>query len=150
MQLLKVLDDWTSILDRGGGGGGGGSIDVVYFDFMKAFDKVPHQRLIMKLESYGIGGATLEWIKAFLVNRKQRVMINGIASEWTNVTSGVPQGSVLGPIILVLYINDLPDVVDADSNIYMFAGDTILYREMSDVRKWKRHRGNHRLWTQFR
>ena len=87
----------------------------------------------MKLESYGIGGVALEWIKAFLVNRKQRVMINGIASEWTNVTSGVPQGSVLGPILFVLYINDLPDVVDADSNIYMFADDTKLYREMSDV-----------------
>ena len=127
MQLLKVLDDWTSILDRGG------SIDVVYFDFVKAFDKVPHQRLIMKLESYGIGGAALEWINTFLVNRKQGVMINGTASEWTNVTSGVPQGSVLGPILFVLYINDLPDVVDADSNIYMFADDTKLYREMSDV-----------------
>ena len=128
MQLLKVLNDWTSILDRGG------SIDVVYFDFMKAFDKVPHHRLLMKLESYGIGGAALEWIRAFLVNRKQRVMVNGVASEWINVTSGVPQGSVLGPILFVLYINDLPDVVDVDSNIYMFADDTKLYREMSDVK----------------
>ena len=113
---------------------GGGSIDVVYFDFMKAFDKVPHHRLLMKLESYGISGAALEWIRAFLVNRKQRVMVNGVASEWINVTSGVPQGSVLGPILFVLYINDLPDVVDVDSNIYMFADATKLYREMSDVK----------------
>ena len=61
-------------------------------------------------------------------------MVNGVASEWINVTSGVPQGSVLGPILFVLYINDLPDVVDVDSNIYMFADDTKLYREMSDVK----------------
>ena len=87
----------------------------------------------MKLESYGIGGAALVWIKVFLVNRKQRVMLKGTTSEWTNVTSGVPRGSVLGPILFVLYINDLPDVIDADSNIYMFADDTKLYREMSNA-----------------
>ena len=66
LQLLKVLDNWTDILDRGG------SIDAVYFDFMKAFDKVPHQRLLMKLETYGIDGAVLKWKSAFLSNRRQR------------------------------------------------------------------------------
>ena len=127
LQLLKVIDNWTDILDRGG------SIDVLYFDFMKAFDKVPHQRLLMKLKSYGINGAVLNWISAFLSNRRQRVIVNGQDSEWSDVTSGVPQGSVLGPVLFVLYINDLPDVVDAGSNIYMFSDDTKLYREIKDT-----------------
>ena len=86
--------------------------------------------LCFKSNDDGIGGAALEWIKALLVNRKQRVMVIGTASEWTNVTSGAPHGSVLGPMLFVLYINDLPD---ADSNIYMFADDTKLYREMFEV-----------------
>ena len=127
MQLLKVLDQWTSILDRGG------SIDVVYFDFMKAFDKVPHGQLLMKLKSYGIDEEPLEWIKSFLSCRKQRVVVNGVKSDWTYVTSGVPQGSVLGPILFVIFINDLPDVVDEDSILYMFADDTKLSREIMDA-----------------
>ena len=116
----------------------GGSIDVVYFDFMKAFDKVPHQRLLMKLKSYGIDGAVLKWISALLSNRRQRVIVNGQDSEWSDVTNGVPtsgfpQGSVAGPVLFVLYINDLTDVVDAGSNIYMFAVDTKPYREIKDT-----------------
>ena len=127
LQLLRVIDEWTEILDNGG------SIDVIYFDFMKAFDKVSHSRLILKLKSYGIGGVLLDWLKSFLTDRKQRVGVNDEYSEWTEVPSGVPQGSVLGPVLFVVYINDLPDKVTGDSMLYMFADDTKLYRAILDV-----------------
>ena len=84
LQLLRVIDEWTGILDNGG------SIDVIYFDFMKAFDKVSHSRLILKLKSCGIGGVLLDWLKAFLTDRKQRVGVNDEYSKWTEVPSGVP------------------------------------------------------------
>jgi len=102
-QLLKMLDEWTEILEYGG------HIDVVYTDFEKAFDKVPHKRLINKLASYGIDSDTIEWIKAFLCYRKQRVKLNGKLSEWNAVLSSIPQGSILGPLLFIIFINDLSD-----------------------------------------
>lgn len=95
---------------------------------MKTFDKVPHKRLINKLRSYGISNQTCTWVEDFLKNRKQRVQINGNYSQWHEVTSGIPQGSVLGPILFVVFINDLPNCVDSD--VYMFADDTKLYRSI--------------------
>ena len=122
LQLLNVMDEWTSVLAEGG------QIDVVYMNFQKAFDTVPHIRLRGKLESYGIRSKTKRWIASFLGDRRQRVMVNGTASEWRPVTSGVPQGSVLGPGLFVVYINDLPKNVT--SGVRLFADDTKVSRQI--------------------
>ena len=121
LQLLYVLDKWTEIIDDGG------TIDAIYMDFMKAFDKVPHERLLRKVEAYGISGPLLGWIRSFLTGRKQRVRVGEDSSKWTQVTSGIPQGSVLGPTLFVLYINDLPDSIRNNSTAVMFADDTKLF-----------------------
>ena len=91
-------------------------------------DTVPHQRYLRKLKAYGVIGKLLEWIRDFLSGRRQRVMVNGKLSSWTDILSGIPQGSVLGPILFVIFINDLPDVVS--STAIMFADDTKLFREI--------------------
>lgn len=128
LQLLHVLDIWSEILDQGG------SLDVIYMDFMKAFDKVPHRRLIYKIEKYGIKKNALGWISSFLNNRTQQVVMNNDKSGTGKVTSGIPQGSVLGPILFVLYINDLPDNISKGSFIYLFADDTKVFREIKSER----------------
>jgi hypothetical protein len=123
LQLLKVMDEWTGILDNGG------RIDSIYMDFMKAFDKVPHRRLIKKMEGYGIGKRILNWVKEFLKNRKQKLLVNGAESACQDVTNGIPQGSVLDPYFkFIIYINDMPECVDAVA--YLFADDTKLYKEI--------------------
>ena len=124
LQLIRVLDIWSEIIDQGG------SLDVIYMDFMKAFDKVPHRRLIYKVGKYGIKGKVLDWIKNFLSDRTQCVIINNISSKEGRVTSGIPQGSVLGPLLFVIYINDLPDCVDKFTLVFLFADDTKLFRQI--------------------
>ena len=109
----------------------GKQTDLILLDFSKAFDKVAHEKLLLKLHHYGIRGDTLKWIEDFLDNRKQAVVINGINSEKILVSSGVPQGSVLGPILFLAYINDLPEQVK--SRARLFADDTALYLAISST-----------------
>ena len=104
--------------------------DLILLDFSKAFDKVAHEKLTQKLHHYGIRGDSLKWIKDFLDNRKQAVVINGVNLNCTSVSSGVPQGSVLGPILFFfVYINDLPEQVK--SRVRLFADDTAMHLALS-------------------
>ena len=107
-----------------------GVTDVVYLDFAKAFDSVPHRRLLGKLQSYGIDGALLRWIEAFLIGRVQKVCVNGNLSSEATVLSGIPQGSVLGPLLFVIYINDLPDNLNCEA--LLFADDTKAYTRITN------------------
>jgi hypothetical protein len=122
-QLIQATQDWSEVLNRGG------QSDVLLLDFSKAFDKVPHLRLATKLKYYGIRGKTVNWIQDFLAGREQCVAVNGTHSKWSPVTSGVPQGSVLGPTLFLVYINDI--ATDIKSTLRLFADDSILYREIN-------------------
>ena len=124
-QLISTLEEWTAILDNGG------QVDAIYMDFMKAFDKVPHERLLHKLEGYGVKGNVLKWIRSFLCHRTQKVVVCGSQSDWAEVTSGIPQGTVLGPTLFLAYINDLPQTTS--SPIVLFADDTKAFRQINGV-----------------
>ena len=121
-QLITSTHDWAPTLQHRG------QTDVILLDFSKAFDKVPHLRLSAKLNHYGIRGQTLDWIRSFLDNRTQAVSVNGTHSSWGKVSSGVPQGSVLGPALFLLYINDIQDHIQ--STMRLFADDSIVYLEI--------------------
>ena len=121
-QLITSSHDWASTLHKRG------QTDVILLDFSKAFDTVPHLRLSVKLNHYGIRGPTMTWIQSFLDNRTQAVSVNGTHSTWGKVSSGVPQGSVLGPALFLLYINDIQDQIQ--SPMRLFADDSIVYREI--------------------
>ena len=122
--LLDFFEVVTKELDEGN------NVDLIYLDFSKAFDKVPYERLFNKLKSHGISGNVLNWIKKWLSNRRQRVCIEGEFSEWAEVTSGVPQGSVLGPILFIIYIDDLDSNVI--SKLDKFADDSKLGKSLSN------------------
>ena len=103
----------------------------VFLDISKAFDKVWHEGLLYKLKQNVISGNLLETLTDFLKDRKQRVVLNGQNSSWANVEAGVPQGSILGPLLFLIYINDLPD--NLSTNVKLFADDTSLFSVVHDI-----------------
>ena len=106
-------------------------VDVVLLDFSKAFDRVPHTRLLNKIHHYGIRGKEHNWINTFLTHRKQRVTLDGKLSSTADVTSSVPQGTVIGPLCFLIYINNMPDCVSEGTKIRLFADDALIYREIN-------------------
>ena len=124
-QLIQTVHDIAQSLDRRT------PLDMIIMDFSKAFDTAPHKRLLHKLHNFDITGNTHKWITTFLTQRKQRVVVEEEHSSWTNVRSGVPQGTVLGPLLFLLYLNDLPDNIQ--SEMRLFADDCVVYREIKSA-----------------
>ena len=122
-QLVMLVDKIAKNMQTGK------KTDLILLDFSKAFDKFAHKKLISKLHFYGIWGKTLSWVKDFLDSHSQAVVFNGVKLDKIAVSSGVPQGSVLGPILFLAYINDLPD--DVKSRVRLFADDTAIYLAIS-------------------
>ena len=124
-QLITVIYEWALVLDVHG------QVDVVFLDFAKAFDSVLHERLLLKADYFVIRNKTNIWLRSFLTGRSQRAVIHGSASLWSPVVSGVPQGTVFGPILFLMFINDLP--TNTTSGIKLFADDCVLYRPINSV-----------------
>jgi hypothetical protein len=103
------------------------TINLLILDFSKAFDTVPHRRLLHKIQHYGVEGLTNKWIGSWLCQRKQKVVLDGYSSDESSVISGVPQGTVLGPLMFLLYVNDIADKISPQTRIKLFADDCLLY-----------------------
>jgi len=103
-------------------------VDVLYLDFKKAFDSVPHTRLLKKICAYGFRGNLFNWFKDFLKGREQLVSVNDALSSWSEVISGVPQGLVLGPLLFTIFINDLPSLMK--NTVLLFTDDTKIYSSL--------------------
>ena len=126
-QLLEVIEDFTSFIEEKQ------TFDTIYLDFKKAFDSVPHVRLIKKLEAYGITGTLSKWVENFLQNRTQKVKVGEETSNISKVISGIPQGSILGPTLFTIFINDLPNGIESLCKI--FADDTKIYNSSTNHSK---------------
>ena len=140
--LLKFLEEVTRYVEEGY------PLDVIYLDFSKAFDRVPHQRLILKIKAHGVGDRIVNWIEDWLRSRRQRVVVGGCESQWQPVRSGVPQGSVLGPLLFIIYINDIDGGVV--SSVLKFADDTKIYRAVrshEDIEQLQRDLSNMYEWS---
>ena len=124
--LLKCSNDWYLNLDKGQ------YTSVTFIDLKKAFDTVDHQILLQKLRVYGLAGKEINWFKSYLDNRKQCCKVNGHMSKLKNINFGVPQGSCLGPLLFLIYINDLPLALDS-SNVNMYADDTSIYYSSKSI-----------------
>ena len=118
--LLKSFEAWTRLLEEGY------RVDIIYIEYRKAFDTVHHGRLFDKLKSYGVDEKITRWVKEFLSQRRMRVGVQGSFSEWIDVLSGVPQGSVLGLLLFLIFVNGLPYWVS--NSMWMFANDTQISR----------------------
>ena len=125
-QLIEVFHDINSVLDNSG------QVDMVYLDFSKAFDSVSHELLIHKLSSFGFHSDLIRWFSAYLTGRRQRLVVDGTYSDWLPVVPGVPQGSILGPLLFVLYINDLPSVAK-NTKVALFADDAKCYLNIDSL-----------------
>ena len=121
-QLINTTTDWANTLNNKC------QTDIIFPDFSKALDKISHKLILSKLHYYSIRNHTLSWIGAFLSNSTQTTVVNGVHSSYVEVTSGVPQGSVLGPMLFLLYINDINNAIK--SQIKLFADDSVLYRSI--------------------
>ena len=117
-QLISTIQELTSSKAKGK------QVDVILLDFAKAFDKVPHERLIHKLDYYGVRGNTLKWIRLFLSDRQQEVVLDGATSDTAQVTSGVPQGTILGPLLFLVFIHDLPEFIK--NSKWVWSGNTTI------------------------
>jgi hypothetical protein len=124
--LVEFFDYVSQLLDTGI------CADAIFLDFAKAFDKVPHNRLMEKIRALGINGEVANWIERWLAGRKQRLVLDGEASEWKEVVSGVPQGSVLGPVLFLIFIRDLDRALPASVRLRKFADDSKLANKIEN------------------
>jgi len=124
-QLLLTAHDLLKAYDTGT------QVDIGILDFSKAFDTVPHDKFLFKLDKYGIKGPLHAWLTSFLTCRHMRVVLKDVESDEVPVISGVPQGTVLGPLLFLCHINDLPDRVK--SQVRLFADDCLIYREIRNM-----------------
>ena len=125
--LLEAFDHIGSLLDSGS------QVDTIYLDMSKAFDKVSHRRFVHELIQAVFGGTCLNWFCSELLGRRQRVTVLGTTSEDLSVTSGVPQGSILGPALFLLYVINLSEIISSSSRVLMFADDTKIFREIKSL-----------------